>query len=102
MVETEKIETKKLILVRVGPGDIWTDDVSLDGIDFKNRPAIASKNGSNMFKSLTLGLEFVFQLTKQVEYHLSAFAGQVFIVTTDEIELPPPLPPVRFNLYGEY
>ena len=102
MVETEKVEIKKLVLVRVGPGDIWTDDITLDGIDFKNRPAQPLQNGSRTFKSLTLGLEFVFQITKQVEYHLSAFAGQVFTVSTDEVELPPPPPPVKFNLYGEY
>ena len=59
------IETqKKLVLKRVPPGDQWTD---------ANGP-------SEIFESLTDGLEYVFQKSKGsiTEFHLSAFKGEIF------------------------
>tara|TARA_Y100000356_G_C11135478_1_gene222392 strand:+ start:378 stop:644 length:267 start_codon:yes stop_codon:yes gene_type:complete len=81
------IETKKqLVLKRVPPGDQWTD---------ANGP-------SEIFESLTDGLEYVFQKSngQLTEFHLSAFKGEIFSVT--QTEVPDPEPTVkRWTLYGE-
>ena len=81
------IETKKqLVLKRVPPGDQWTDAV----------------DDSDVFESLTDGLEYVFQKSngQLTEFHLSAFKGEIFSVVNTEI--PDPEPTVkRWTLYGE-
>jgi len=81
------IETKKqLVLKRVPPGDQWTDAV----------------DASDVFESLTDGLEYVFQKSngQLTEFHLSAFKGEIFSVVNTEI--PDPEPTVkRWTLYGE-
>ena len=81
------IETKKqLVLKRVPPGDQWTDAV----------------DDSDVFESLTDGLEYVFQKSngQLTEFHLSAFKGEIFSVVN--IEVPDPEPTVkRWTLYGE-
>ena len=81
------IETKKqLVLKRVPPGDQWTDAV----------------DDSDVFESLTDGLEYVFQKSggKLTEFHLSAFKGEIFSVVNTEV--PDPEPTVkRWTLYGE-
>tara|TARA_B100000902_G_scaffold343701_1_gene348548 strand:- start:150 stop:416 length:267 start_codon:yes stop_codon:yes gene_type:complete len=81
------IETKKqLVLKRVPPGDQWTDAI----------------DDSDVFESLTDGLEYVFQKSngQLTEFHLSAFKGEIFSVVNTEI--PDPEPTVkRWTLYGE-
>jgi hypothetical protein len=81
------IETKKqLVLKRVPPGDQWTDAV----------------DDSDVFESLTDGLEYVFQKSngQLTEFHLSAFKGEIFSVVNTEV--PDPEPTVkRWTLYGE-
>ena len=81
------IETKKqLVLKRVPPGDQWTDAV----------------DDSDVFESLTDGLEYVFQKSngQLTEFKLSAFKGEIFSVVNTEI--PDPEPTVkRWTLYGE-
>ena len=63
---------KKLVLKRVPPGDQWTDAV----------------DDSDVFPTLTDGLEYVFQKSngKITEFHLSAFKGQIYSV--QDIEVP--------------
>ena len=81
------IETKKqLVLKRVPPGDQWTDAI----------------DESDVFESLTDGLEYVFQKSngQLTEFHLSAFKGEIFSVVNTEV--PDPEPTVkRWTLYGE-
>ena len=77
---------KKLVLKRVPPGDQWTDAI----------------DESDVFESLTDGLEYVFQKSngQLTEFHLSAFKGEIFSVVSTEI--PDPEPTVkRWTLYGE-
>jgi len=75
---------KKLVLKRVPPGDQWTD----------------ANDDSDVFPTLTDGLEYIFQRYKVTEFHLSAFKGEIFSV--QDIEVPDPEPTVkRWTLYGE-
>ena len=77
---------KKLVLKRVPPGDQWTDAV----------------DDSDVFPTLTDGLEYVFQKSngKITEFHLSAFKGQIYSV--QDVEVPDPEPITkRWTLYGE-
>ena len=81
-------ETKKeLVLKRVPPGDQWTD----------------AKQTSDVFASLTDGLEYVFQKSdgKITEFHLSAFKGEIFSVLEEEVPDAPPPPKPRYSMYGE-
>ena len=80
-------EVKTLVLKRVPPGDQWTD---ANGV-------------SDVFESLTDGLEYSFQKSggKDTEFHLSAFKGEIYSVhTIEEPEAPPP-PKPRYTMYGE-
>ena len=80
-------EVKTLVLKRVPPGDQWTD---ANGV-------------SDVFESLTDGLEYSFQKSggKDTEFHLSAFKGEIYSVhTLEEPDAPPP-PKPRYTMYGE-
>ena len=82
------IETKKqLVLKRVPPGDQWTDAI----------------DESDVFESLTDGLEYVFQKSngQLTEFHLSAFKGEIYSVHTEELPDAPPPPKPRYSMYGE-
>ena len=74
---------KKLVLKRVPPGDQWTDAV----------------DDSDVFPTLTDGLEYVFQKSqgKDTEFHLSAFKGQIYSVHTETEQKETK----RYSLYGE-
>lgn len=74
-------EIKTLCLVRVPPGDRWR-----------------APDGTEIFDSLTAGLEFVFQRSNAVDYRLSAREGKVWILTTEEL---PPIPQKKFSIYGD-
>ena len=80
-------EKKQLVLKRVPPGDQWTD---------------ANKE-SEVFPSLTDGLEYSFQQSggKTTEFHLSAFKGEIYSVTTEDVPDAPPPPKPRYSMYGE-
>ena len=80
-------EVKTLVLKRVPPGDQWTD---------ANGP-------SDVFESLTDGLEYSFQKSngKDTEFHLSAFKGEIYSVHTIEEPDAPPPPKPRYTMYGE-
>lgn len=82
---TETKEIKNLVLTRVPPGDRWTSAIEK----------------SDTFDSLTEGLEYVFQKTGMTEFHLSSFAGKIYVVEKVEKELPPPPAPKKYSLYGE-
>ena len=80
-------EVKTLVLKRVPPGDQWTD---ANGV-------------SDVFESLTDGLEYSFQKSggKDTEFHLSAFKGEIYWVHTIEEPDAPPPPKPRYTMYGE-
>jgi hypothetical protein len=80
-------EVKTLVLKRVPPGDQWTDAV----------------DDSDVFESLTDGLEYSFQKSngKDTEFHLSAFKGEIFAVHSIEEPDAPPPPKPRYTMYGE-
>ncbi len=80
-------EKKQLVLKRVPPGDQWTD----------------ANQTSDVFPSLTDGLEYTFQKSggKLTEFHLSAFKGEIFSVRTEEQPDAPPPPKPRYSMYGE-
>ena len=76
----------KQVLKRFPPGDRWTPVDSEDPI----------------FSSLTEGIEWVFQQTKEHDYVIKAAEGRVFIYHENEIAEPEPEPIKTFNLYGEF
>ena len=80
-------EVKTLVLKRVPPGDQWTD----------------ANGESDVFESLTDGLEYSFQKSggKDTEFHLSAFKGEIYSVHTIEEPDAPPPPKPRYTMYGE-
>ena len=80
-------EVKTLVLKRVPPGDQWTD---ANGV-------------SDVFESLTDGLEYSFQKSggTDTEFHLSAFKGEIYSVHTIEEPDAPPPPKPRYTMYGE-
>jgi len=82
----EKDIKLKLVLKRFPPGDRWT----------------SPDDENNIFESLTAGIEWVFQQTKEKDYVIKAGDGKVFIYHEDEIVEPEPEPPKRYNLYGEF
>ena len=83
----ETKEVKQLVLKRVPPGDQWTD----------------ANQTSDVFPSLTDGLEYTFQKTggKITEFHLSSFKGEIYSVHTEELPDAPPPPKPRYSMYGE-
>ena len=78
---------KQLVLKRVPPGDQWKD----------------VNQTSEVFTSLTDGLEYVFQKSdgKTTEFHLSAFKGEIYSVHEVEVPDAPPPPKPRYSMYGE-
>ncbi len=78
-------EKKQLVLKRVPPGDQWTD----------------ANQTSDVFPSLTDGLEYTFQKSggKLTEFHLSAFKGEIYSVHEEEVPDAPPPPDARVFLW---
>ena len=74
------------VLKRFPPGDRWTPVDSEEPV----------------FSSLTEGIEWVFQGSKETNYLIKAGEGKVFIYSEQEIAEPEPEPIKTFNLYGEY
>ena len=72
----------KPVLKRFPPGDRWT-------------PVDAEQP---IFSSLTEGIEWVFQQTKETNYVIKAAEGKVFIYYESEIAPPEPEPVKTFNL----
>ena len=82
----EKDVKLKQVLKRFPPGDRWTPVDSEQPV----------------FSSLTEGIEWVFQKTKETDYVIKAAEGRVYIYHEQEITEPEPEPPKRYNLYGEF
>ncbi len=82
----EKDINLKQVLKRFPPGDRWTP------VDSE----------SPIFESLTEGIEWAFQQTKEKDYVLRAGEGKVYIYHEQDITEPEPEPPKRYNLYGEF
>jgi hypothetical protein len=83
----EKVEKNILIAKRVPPGDRWAliDD------------------GNDVCNSLTEALEAYFQKTQvKCEFRLAPLKGELYMITTEEVEPPPPPPAKKFNIYGDY
>ena len=80
-------EVRKLALRRVPPGDKWED----------------SDSRSEIFNSLTEGLEYLFQKNegKIKHFFLSSFEGEVYTVDWESEPEPEPEPPKSYSLYGE-
>ena len=78
-------EVKKPVLTRVPPGDRWTDD----------------DEDTQVFPTLTEGLEHAFQKTGIATFQIDALAGVVYTIESVEVNAPPPPPPKKFSLYGE-
>ena len=80
-----KQEVYKLIARRNPPGDKWIliDDAT-----------------NTIHPSLTETLEAYFQVSqKQCEFRLAPLKGELYMITTENVEAPPPK---RFNIYGDY
>jgi hypothetical protein len=78
-------DIKKPVLTRVPPGDRWTDD----------------DEDTQVFPSLTEGLEHAFQTTGISTFQIDAQAGVVYTIESVEVNAPPPPAPKKFSLYGE-
>ena len=82
----EKDIQLKPVLKRFPPGDRWT-------------PINAEQP---IFSSLTEGIEWVFQQSKDTNYVIKAAEGKVITYQEFDIAPPEPEPPQTFNIYGEY
>jgi len=82
------METKEknvLIARRVPPGDKWT---------------LVDDEKQTIHPSLTETLEAYFQkVQRPYEFRLAPLKGELYIITTEEVQAPPPK---RFNIYGDY
>jgi len=84
-MEKSKKEYYKLIANRVPPGDRWT-----------------LVNESEIYNSLTEVLEAWFSKTNEkAEFKLNPIGGTIHVIRTEEVEIKP-IPPKKFNIYGDY
>jgi hypothetical protein len=78
-------EKNILIARRVPPSDRWI---------------LVDDEKQTIHKSLTETLEAYFQkVQKPYEFRLAPLKGEIYIITTEEIQAPPPK---KFNVYGDY
>lgn len=75
------VETLKLVLVRVPPGDNWKEPHNVD---------------STAMGSLTAGLEHIFQREGTQTFKICADSGEVYAIEYEE-----DLPPKVYSLYGD-
>ena len=81
----EKVEKNILIAKRVPPGD---------------RFSLVDDETNTVHSSLTETLEAYYQKTQvKCEFRLAPLKGELYIITTEEVEAPPPK---KFNIYGDY
>ena len=84
---TEVKEELVLIAKRVPPSDRW---------------ALLS-DPNHVYPSLTEALEGYFQETQQPsDFRLSPIKGELYAIGSKVIEVAPPPPPKKFNMYGDY
>jgi hypothetical protein len=80
------MEQEKNILIarRVPPSDQW---------------CLVDDEKQIVYKSLTETLEAYYQKTQtKCEFRLAPLKGELYMITTENIEVPPPK---RFNIYGD-
>lgn len=79
-------EKNILIATRVkGKGDTWK---------------LVNDNSVTEYTSLTEALEAYYQQTKKpCDFRLAPLKGELYMITTEEVQAPPPK---KFNLYGDY
>lgn len=83
---TEIKEVKTKIATRVPPGDQWC-------------PA---DNHTLTLSSLTDVLEYIYQKQGNTQFYMDAREGAVYVVDTEEIEIPiDVIPEKKWSLYGE-
>ena len=83
----EQVEKNILIAKRVPPGDRF----------------VLVDEPENIHNSLTETLEAYFQKTQvKCEFRLAPLKGELYMITTEEVEPPPPPPAKKFNIYGDW
>lgn len=75
------VEVKTLCLIRVPPGDRWREP-----------------EGTEIFPTLTAGLEYIFQKNGTKEYRFSAAEGKIYSIT---VETAAPPKPKTYSIYGD-
>tara|TARA_B100000963_G_C22035236_1_gene412980 strand:- start:197 stop:457 length:261 start_codon:yes stop_codon:yes gene_type:complete len=86
MSEVEIEEEKKLIAIRVPPGDNW--ELVIDQ--------------GNTIEGLVMALTMYMRKTKfKGHYRLEPLNGKLYAIVEEEITLPEP-EPEKWDLYGEY
>ena len=83
---TEVKEELVLIAKRRPPGDSW----------------VLLSDPNHIYPSLTEALEGYFQETQQpCDFRLSPIKGELYAIATTIAEIKP-IPPKKFNMYGDY
>ena len=83
---TEVKEELVLIAKRRPPGDCW----------------VLLSDPNHVYPSLTEALEGYFQETQQpCDFRLSPIKGELYAIATTIAEIKP-IPPKKFNMYGDY
>ncbi len=85
-MDTQEVEKNIQIAERVPPGDRWK-----------------LLNGEKVYDSLTEVLNAWYQqaTTKPQAFRLEPLKGKLYIITTQEIEIPKP-EPKKYDLYGDF
>ena len=85
-METQEIEKNILIAERVPPGDKWKLITS-----------------NVVYDSLTEVLNAYYQASdiKPTAFRLEPMRSKLYLITTQEIEIPKP-EPKKYNMYGDY
>ncbi len=85
-MDTQQVEKNILIAERVPPGDRWK--LLID---------------NKVYDSLTetLNAYYVQATIKPLAFRLEPMNSKLYIVTTEEVEIPKP-EPKKYNLYGDY
>ena len=85
-MDTQQVEKNIQIAERVPPGDRW----KLLG-------------GDKVYESITEVLNAYYQAStnKPTAFRLEPLNGKLYIITTEEIELPKP-EPKKYDLYGDF
>jgi hypothetical protein len=85
-MDTQQVEKNIQIAERVPPGDRWK-----------------LLNDEKIYTSLTDTLNAYYQqaTVKPQAFRLEPISGRLYIITTQEIEIPKPQPK-KYDLYGDY
>ena len=85
-MDTQQVEKNIQIAERVPPGDRWK-----------------LLNGEKVYDSLTEVLNAYYQASdiKPTAFRLEPMRSKLYLITTQEIEIPKP-EPKKYNMYGDY